>query len=216
MHKNIALGLAALLIALCVAQPALSATPSQALRYIRLSSGGDYFMNYDGEKNLKFADRDWPVSMIFWNDASVNRMKSYFDDERGFNGRGSRKWEPYRYTSRVRLDGDKGKKNECDSNASNEHFRVYGGGNDRFYDPRYGYYVVATVHRDHGDGDDECEAAETWFGFSETVEHELAEIANNSFTVHEDYKNLRNREEFRLEGDHYWDNDGRATLVLMP
>jgi hypothetical protein len=195
----------------------LAFTPSQPLRFVRLSTDGDYFLNYDGEKNLDRNGRDWGVSMIFYSDASVNRVKSYFDDERGFNRTGGRKWEPYRYTSRTRLDGDKGKKNNCNTSHNDRHFRVYGGYNDRLYDPRFGYYVVATLHIDHGDGtDSNCAASDTWFGYSEDVEHELAVIANDAFTVHEDYKDLRNAESLRLEGDHWWQSDGHATIVSMP
>jgi hypothetical protein len=214
------LALAALAAALAAialgAQVAAAATPSQAIRFIRLSGGGDYFLNYDGKKNLSVFDRDWGVSMIFYSDASVNRVKGFYDEERGYNGRGSREWEPYRYSSRIRMDGDKGKKTDCNSAHTDNHFRVYGGYNDRFYDPRYGYYVVATTHLDHGDGGGTCAASETYFGYSENVEHDLAVIANPALTVHEDYKNLRNAEPLRLEGDHWWQSDGKATLVLMP
>jgi hypothetical protein len=206
----------AALAVLLPAEIAAAATPSQAIRFIRLSSGGDYFLNYDGDKNLSVFDRDWGVSMIFYEDASVNRVKGFYDEDRGYNRRGGRKWEPYRYNSRVRMDGDKGKKNDCNSGHTNNHFRVYGGYNDRLYDPRWGYYVVATTHVDHGDGGGACEASDDYFGFSENVEHDLAVIANNAFTVTEDYKNLRNAESLRLEDDHWWQSDGRATIVLMP
>lgn len=207
-------------IALAGGGVAAAATPSKAIRFVHLSRNGDYFLNYDGYgKNLSVFGRDWPVTMIFYNDASVNRVKSFYDDERGYNRRGGKEFEPYKYTSRVRFDGDKGKKTACDSFHEDNHFRVYGGSHDRFYDPRWGYYVVATTHIDHGDGGGACADSDTYAGFSEQVEHDLAVIANTGFTVFEDYtrpKKLQNAEELRLEGDHWWQSDGRATIVLMP
>jgi hypothetical protein len=199
---------------------ASAAKPSQPLRFVRLSAGGDYFLNYDGKQNLYADDRDWAIQMIFYADASVNRVKSFYDDDNGYNRpRGSRKWEPYRYSTRTRtrMDGDKGKKTDCNTSHNDRHFRVYGGYYDRLYDPRYGYFVVATMHIDHGDGDDpNCAASDTWFGFSEDIEHEMAVIADSSYTVIEDYKNLRNAEPLGLVDDHWWQSDGKATIVLMP
>ncbi len=196
---------------------ASAAEPSQPTRFIRLSADGDYFFNYDGEKNLNVDDRDWAVQMIFYSDASVNRVKGFYDESNGYNRRGGYKWEPYRYSTRTRHDGDKGKKTNCNSSHNDRHFRVYGGYNDRLYDPRYGYFVVATMHIDHGDGNDaNCPASDTWFGNSEDVEHEMAVMAASAYTVHEDYKNLRNEEPIRLTGDHWWQSDGRASIVLMP
>src|SRR4051812_6793105 len=148
-HLLAAAAVAAVALA-ATTQLATAANPSQAIRFVRLSSGGDYFLNYDGGKNLRPSTRDWPVSLIFYTDASVNRVKSFYDDERGYNRRGGRLWEPYRYSTKIRFDGDKGKKTDCNENASDNHFRVYGGYNDRFYDPGWGYYVVATAHVDHG------------------------------------------------------------------
>lgn len=215
------------LILLMTAAPAGAAAPHESsLSYQRLSVNGDYFLNYDGERNGQPATRDWPVTMIFYDDASVNRVKSFYDDQRGYNRRGGTMYEGYK--RRVsgnyiapRFDGDKGKKTNCDSSGQDNHFRVYGDYTDRFSDPRYGDFVVATTHIDKGEGEESGDPCygERYFGFSEDVEGTLADLAKSSYTVHEDYKKLYNKESLYLDTSkdkHYWSNNGYATTVKMP
>lgn len=224
-----AVGLLAIAVALAWAPGAGAVAPphDSNLSYQRLSVGGDYFLNYDGARDGRSATRDWPVTMIFWDDASVNRVKSFYDDQRGYNRRGGYMYEGYRRRVngvyiRPRFDGDKGKKTACDSAAQDNHFRVYGDYTDRFSDPRYGDFVVATTHIDRGEGtepSDPCYGMK-YFGFSEDVEDDMADLAKSSYTVREDHKKLYNKESLYLDTSgvdkHYWFNNGYATIVKMP
>jgi hypothetical protein len=205
---------------------AFAAPHDSSLSYQRLSVDGDYFLNYDGGRDGRAATRDWPVTMVFWDEASVNRVKSFYDGQRGYNRRGGVIFEGYkrRVGSQYiapRFDGDRGKKTQCDSAGQDSHFRAYGGITDRFSDPFYGEYVVATTHIDKGeepDPTDPCHG-EKYFGFSEDVEDALADLAKGSYTVREDHKKLYNKESLYLdttgEDKHYWFNNGYATIVRM-
>lgn len=212
--------LAALLFGASIAD-AYTPTPRQ-YAWKRLSPGGDYFLNYDGGQTVDREERDWPVGMIFYGDASVDRVKTFYGT-RGFTREGGYMYMGYRdgdlrgpaLRAWQRFDRDKGKKTEC-VNGYDDHFRVYGPSNtDRFNDPRYGYFVVATAHIDHGDGGGAC-AGTPWFGESEQVERRLAAIAASTYRVNLNAKPLNNFERRRVEGDHHWSNGGRATTVRMP
>lgn len=203
-------------------------------RLVKLSPDGDYFLNYDGdERNDEQVGRDWPITMIFYNEATVNKVTTFFE-RYGYDRGGSVKFEPFRPagSSRLRSDSDRGRKDPC-VNGTDNHYRVYGRNglftSGRFSDPRFGDFVVASTHTDFGDGGGPCDAANPRFGYSELVEDRLADAADAQLSVNRDYKRLANSEGSvnpsggrpipRVDGtppDHYWQSDGRATLVLMP
>lgn len=222
-RRVLAGSIAVLASLLATAAPAAAHTPTPGqYGWKRLTAGGDYFLNYDGARTLSRHARDWPVGLIFYDDASVNRVKTFYGN-RGFTREGGYMYMGYvdgdlRGPARSAwqfFDRDKGKKTVC-TRGLNDHFRVYGpSGTDRFNDPRYGYFVVASAHIDHGDGDGAC-AGERWFGLSESVENRLADIADVSYSVYRDAKPLNNYERYRPEGNHFWSNGGRATTIRMP
>ncbi len=200
-------------------------------QYYYLTEGGDTFLNYDGSKNFERNDRDWPVGLVFYRNASVNRVKDYYRDS-AFSGFGGSKFlgTDSRPNSgadgRRALDRDRGRKPRCGSRESNgrqEHFRIYGGNRDRLYDREYGYYVVATAHYDHGDfyvsgtsRPENC-PGRTFFGFSENVEQRIVGLAEGrGASVRRNFFGLGNVEPRRDEGNHIWKNDGRASIIRMP
>jgi hypothetical protein len=202
-------------------------TPSSEVDFIQLSANGDRFLNYDGQKSFQFNNRDWPITMIFYTNATISKVEDYYRS-RGFSGHGGHMYEyyaPHTNYNKVRKDSDKGVKTPC-VDGLDRHIRVYGATQDRFYDPRYGYYVVASTHFDNGDGDSgACHVdhfTDKYFGYSETVAHDLAVIAQGKWTVNENAVNLKNVESpARSESSpkdhlHWWESDGKATLVSVP
>jgi hypothetical protein len=194
---------------LAIAAPsATAARADKSPRYIQLAKQqppsrgeSDAFLNYDNASISKVHDR-------------------YEDSAARYSREGNFMYLPWksRDGGYRRYDSDKGKKTDCNSSGRNEHFRAYANyHNDtgRFYSRDYGYFVVASAHYDHGDG---C-PGRRYFGFSENVEFKLVEIAPQEFSwsVKHDHLPLRNYEEGRWEpSDHYWKNDGRASILLVP
>lgn len=195
--------------------------PSHSVRFEVLTRGGSRFLNYDGRRNFKTRDRDWPINFVFYHAASVNKVKDVLVDL-GMFLPGDTEYEGYRYSpgSFRRFDSDKGKKGFCDENANDNHLRIYATvGSDRFFDPRYGFFVVASSHQDHADG---CgDPDDQFFGYSEIVEERIADQLrrSTSLVVHEDYIPMNNHEDVRtdpLDPRHIWYNSGRATAVRIP
>ena len=196
--------------------------PEHGVRFERLTQGGSRFLNYDGARNFRRRDRDWPIDFIFWHAASVDKVKAYFD-EVGMDLIGGTMYEGYKYTpgSRRRFDNDRGKKSPCGSNThQNEHVRIYGTrGSDRFFDRRYGFFVVGSSHIDHADG---CGDPDTqWFGESELAEERVVDRLRDEtpLIIGEDFITLNNQESRRidaLDARHFWFNDGKATTVRIP
>lgn len=225
--RRLASLVAVVLAAGAVAAPiAVAARSAQPQRYIQLfiqgppaPSDSDAFINYDGtERNYDRGDRDWPIGLIFYSNATIEKVKNAYEDE-GYDGEGSFMYEGWkaRNGGYRRFDSDKGKKNDCNAAGRNEHFRIYGNHHNdsgRFFSRDYGYFVVASAHYDHGDG---C-SGRRYFGFSENVEGILVNVARDrlGWSVRHDFLPTKNHEEPRWEGDHYWKNDGRASILLVP
>jgi hypothetical protein len=204
-------------------------TPSHKQYAVRLSSGGnDRFINYDGQPNFDQHGRDWPIDLVFYNNASVNKVKDGLA-RFGYSGSGSTEHEGYtrNYNARnhgFRFDSDRGRKTACDVNHNDNHYRLYAPpSQDRLYDPTYGYYVVGSTHLDHN----ECTDHPTHFGFSERVEYAIGTKANTIWTVTRNHLALYNSEGYDRNGNpgvrrdmnepsHYWMNDGNATIILLP
>lgn len=213
----------ALSLLVLVAEPAFATTTSQEVQYRSLVSGSNAFLNYDGGANtMSRSSRDWPIGLIFYNNAEIDRVKAFFQTA-GFRRAGGIKYEGYKQAGRGRrrFDSDRGRKTECDEHSIDYHYRVYGpGSSDRFYEPGpWGYYVVASAHIDRFDGcGDERQAA--YFGYSERVEGFIADVARlGGWGVQEDRVNLGNYERLRHDREdraHRWENDGRATTIRVP
>jgi len=173
----------------------------------------DSFYNYDfTSKNVSSSNVDWPVSLVFYGNADVNKVKNiywgvtilantmyaYLDDGQGFV------W-----------DEDRGTKGVVWSNCTNSyvwlHMRVYAPNPpDYLYNIYYGKYVIATAHYDQF-------PLESWSGYTECAEKHLAYIAKSKgYTVYQDLFYFYNYEPYRIQGNHIWLNNGYATYIYVP
>ena len=219
----------ALALALIVA-PAIVVTsssgdvdPAHKVRYERLSSSGTRFYNYDGStRTRRAADRDWPIDFIFYRGASISKVKDLMRDIELVVPGGSM-YEGYRYSygSPRRFDSDRGVKDVCDLSYNDEHIRVYASvGSDRFYDDRYGFFVVGSSHQDHADGCGDPDSQ--YFGYSEFVEERIVDELRDEhpeLRITSDHIPFNNQEDLRFDARdprHVWLNDGRATAVRVP
>jgi hypothetical protein len=186
--------------------------------FYRLSDTGPAFLNYDGDASFDGAQRDWPVSLVFVGNATIGKVKSALRGL-GLTRRGNVHYLGYRVGSAsARFDGDRGLKTVCDANGTDVHVRLYAPTPaDRFRDPEFGSFVVATTHLDRADG---CSVPPQLFGFSEDAERRVGElVARRGWRVQPDLLALGNAEPLRrdvLDPTHIWWSDGRATLVTVP
>jgi hypothetical protein len=197
-----------------IASIGIAATPASARsitwRSITMPGGGDTFDNYDYHSRSRSASNvDWPVNLIFWNNATVPKVKAPIAAAFPHTGSVQSAWVAGSW------DDDRGRKQypgQCDSN-SNYHFRVYAPSNtDRMYNVNYGYFVIGTSHNDYrencGDG---------WFGESEVAEGVVASAySSRGFSVSRGALGLHNYEAYAREGSAIWYSDGWATLVRIP
>lgn len=179
-----------------------------------LSSDGDSFYNYDFDSNtVSSTNVDWPITMLHYDDAEVDDVKDiYFgtatfaSDKYGRINDGGWEW-----------DTDKGTKS---GSAYSEELDDYVYIHQRIYAPNppdymanspWGNYVVSSTHFDESPW-------ESWHGYSEYAEEFFAYIADDSYTVYEDWASFSNSESYREEdsGSHIWLNDGYATAVVVP
>jgi hypothetical protein len=193
-------GCAALALAVLLGvAPAHAAMPSTRPHFIKHDVQGDgkppsdAFYDYDGhgptEKHPNtprtwvknpdphnrsepgWKDRDWPITMIWWGEASKAKIKSglQFGDRTDPNTvfsldrNGREEYLPYRQKSigdtKVRWNPAKGIKTPCNDYHRDTHIRYYGvgeaaptSGSQRFWDPAdWGYFVVASTHFDRAE-----------------------------------------------------------------
>jgi hypothetical protein len=175
----------------------------------------DRFFNYDFRSTRSTANTnvDWPVTMVFYNDATVNKVKNAY-------------WGPVVIGSSMYArmtdngtswtwDSDRGTKTGgCGSGQVFRHLRVYAPGDgDRMYNIGWGYYVLGTTHYDR----EEC-LKSAKYGWSEDAEHYMYTHARNvlRWTASLDYMSFANSEPARWEGNNFWQSDGKATFVRVP
>lgn len=172
-----------------------------------LSIREDSFYNYDfASETASNTNVDWPVTMLFYNNANVNKVKNIF-----FIGFGWLKYGRLNDGAGWVWDSDGGTKGSSSWYSDRWlHMRVYADSDDRMYNLDWGYYVLGTTHYDQY-------PSETWSGYSETAEEEFASIARSKgYAVYEDWGNFYNNEPYRVEGDHIWSNSGYTTAVNVP
>lgn len=181
------------------------ATPAN-LRFLtsKLVSGigNDRFWNWDFHHDTApaytktaRADVDWPVNLVFWNNADVPTAKDLWNRGGATFGGGylfasaqfARLWDigphPAGHASPVGpvWDRDRGTYTGVVCTGHKWHYRVYApgierGGSDRMYNLAWGYYVIATSHQDHHDNwKEQCNG--DWYGGSEDAEHKVAQAA---------------------------------------
>ena len=180
-----------------------------------LSIQEDQFYNWDFVSNDDFSSSnvDWPVNMLFYNNAEVDKVKGIYWGNCHWPV-ASAKYARLNDGSGMVWDNDSGTKSPCDCTiwGNQPHMRVYADDNDTLYNTSWGFYVLGTTHTDHN----EC-GLNPWHGESEDTEGLIADRASDrGYTVFEDWGNFYNAESWRREGNHIVENDGYATAVYVP
>jgi hypothetical protein len=171
----------------------------------------DAIYNYDFENQAVDATHvDWAMSLLFYNNANVNKIKSilnssywiYGSSENAYlNDSGSWEW-----------DSDGGRKTAAPScTGSDAHYRVYApSAFDDFYNPSFGYYLLGTTHHDHH------ELCDAWYDDSEGTESDIARrMSARGYYTRYDYAWFYNAQ-FETQGNHTFNNDGYATYIEVP
>lgn len=193
-------------IALGAGSAAQSASTS---KLTLISINEDSFRNYDfSSQTVSASNVDWPVTLLFWNNASVNKAKIW-------SWTGSTMYGRMNDGAGYVWDSDKGTKDSpCPIYGDAHHYRVYAPPTtDRLYNTRWGYYVLATSHIDHN----ECGFG-SYSGYSDRTEDIVANhFQNMGYAVVHNFASFSNYEPYRVEsGDHVWSNDGYASSVRLP
>lgn len=218
MNRLLAIGAAIACVGafgLVTERPGNTATTGELLK---LSFGSDTFYNFDFTGTTASSTRvDFPMTVIFRQNSSVNRAKSRMETwSNRFDGSSSDSMHaqlrdgdkaPFHW------DSDRGKKSPtCPaSGQSSPHYRVYGiGSQERLYNTSWGYWNPASTHRDYN----ECPPIRKRHSNSEEVEDLVAAEVDENTTVSRDRTNFFNRE-YRKEGNHTIDSNGYATHVSI-
>jgi hypothetical protein len=187
--------------------PSIAKADHVAPSITQLTIGGDYFWNWDfNSQSASASNVDWPITMLHWNNADVNFVKGIYYGN-----------ATYAVNKNFRLnDGlgwtwvsDKGTKSEPGSCLGSAwHMRVYADADGRMYNPSWGFYVLASTHKDVR----ELCNAET--GFSEAAEAQFRSLATQAGqTVLADSVWFYNNDGPRWAGNHYVDVNGWASSV---
>jgi hypothetical protein len=181
----------------------------------------DTIFNYDfNSNNATSTNVDWPVTLIFYNNATINRVKSDTDlwtdpnNDFGFSSAEMKHMRQNIGAGNV-WDADGGKKQPlCPTlGVSSPHYRIYAiGANERLFNRQWGFWVPGTTHRDWN----ECPPIKKRHGYSEGVEELLLRDVADNTTVISDSVFMLNDEPLRKEGNHTWLNNAFASQVRIP
>lgn len=185
-------------------------------RLSRLAFFGDQFWNYDFTTNLVRSHKvDWPIGLVFYGNATINKVKNFLHNP--YDQTGSGMYGRINDGSRWRWDTDNGRKTTLCPGApfqpaSAKHYRVYADADDRLFNTSWGFYVIGSTHYDVN----ECGFGAS-FGWSETAEGWLTHYwrANGGW-AQDDWRWFGNPEPVRTQGNHIWQNDGRASRLYVP
>jgi len=205
-----------------------------------LDAGG--LVNTDGAWNWDFRDdqvrnwanKDWPIHMVFWNNATVNRVKgtdgSHRLDNDVFKTTGGAKWARFEDDGFWEYDADSGRKkfnckSRVDTDNWTEHFRVYADPTtDRNWVDGWGFYVLVTTHFDQNDPSVVPACQPRQHGWDELAADNLAwyfGVSNDGpkWQVMNDWGHFHNAAQVdELIGGvpHHRDSNGLVTLVHVP
>jgi hypothetical protein len=191
---------------------------------------GDYMDNYDMDYMNPDA-LDWPVGIIWRDDATLDDVRSYLSQ----NGYGPieganefvRVWEDSE-GGVVEWSGSSGNQTACFDGPDPEapegfqgcqsgdrcmkHTRTYAD-NDYFSNDEWGHYIIATAHYDTNHADCVGSGNEK-YGWSETVEQIiLDQAAADGFDVISDYQPMYNEGYGDIDATHYHQSDGYASFI---
>lgn len=224
-RRIVAFLLAAIAASTSLVQGVASADAATAANLQLLAFNEDRFRNYDFTTQVVSSTGvDWAVTMYFWNNATINKVKTTLGGK--YDQTGSAQYG--RMTESLNLslpnnnfvwDADSGKKTTlCPGLPTQpyyaEHYRIYADGDDRLYNVTLGYYVFGSSHYDIY----ECGGGTKTFGYSETTEANLVSYWNTlpfagGGAVRNSW-NFQNNEPYRAQagdGWHVWQNDAFAS-----
>ena len=220
MIRRIVIAFVALIVLSAIVGVARQAGAATTSNLTLLSLREDQWRNYDfTEQTVSSNKVDWAVSLMFWNNATINRVKNHLGNE--YDQVGSRQNGRLRDSVSVGFvwDQDGGRKTTllpgCPGQPNDaRHYRIYADGDDRIYNLDWGYWVFGTDHYDI----EECPGGPpAWFGYSETAEDWITwRWRQNGRSATDDWAWFYNPEPFRVEGDHIWDNNGYASALHVP
>ena len=210
------------IITYCIIIPSefISAHHTNNWGYVSMGSN-DYVYNYDfRSKSVSGNNLDWPVTIIFANNAEVEKVKEDLTPY-GFGAGGSAKWgriSDYSI-SNLAWDGDGGRdENACPIHA---HYRIYAPPDDRLgYNKTYGYFVIATTHQDRNHYGN-C-PGEDMFGWSEIASNQVHVAAVNAYGQSNVISNTIQMynaipaSHWSHDKTRFWQNDGLAHPVNVP
>jgi len=188
--------------------------------------GPDVFYNYDFSSPSLSGNIDWPIDLVFWDNAfTPNQVKLYdmggsIADPAYLNigqGHGPDFW-----------DKDEGSKSGIPGCNTVEHYRVYkdDSATSTRFTTNWGFYIVGSAHRDRFE---ECytvspftghllAVGDHWSGRSERAEGHVADKAATvwgSGAIQRSFVQLYNAETTHREGKHRFENDGKATKIKV-
>jgi hypothetical protein len=183
----------------------------------------DRFWNYDcGMAYVGgVASWDWPVTIVFWGNATVDKVKAALRSSLPIWGTDEYLYASDGYWRRWLWDADTGVKTLSLTKAL--HMRVYGGRWGRLVNATWGSYVLATTHYDLNEL-----SANPTFGRSEEAAAAIEALCAGLYgsgAVEADVLPLFNAEPDRIEqhandvggvDSHHWQCDGLATMVYVP
>jgi hypothetical protein len=220
MTRRIVIAFVALTAVSAVVGVARQAGAATTSHLTLMSLREDRWRNYDfTEQTVSSARVDWAVSLVFYNNATINRVKSHLGNE--YDQTGSR--QNGRLSDNVNngyvWDQDGGRKTTLCPGGPGQpdearHYRIYADGDDRMYNLDWGYWVFGSDHYDI----EECPGgAPAWFGYSETAEGWITwRWRQNGRAAFDDWSWFFNPEPYRVEGDHIWENNGYASALHVP
>ena len=182
-----------------------------------VTSAEDQFYNYDfTSRSVSVSGVDWPVTIVFYGNATVSKVKSAFQSRGWSNPFVNTMYGYANDGSGFVWAADGGVKTFATKSA---HMRLYAPGG-KLTNSIWGTYVVATTHFDNA----ELAGPPTqWFGMSEdaaTAAVQTAIKAWGSKNVTLNSLALGNAQYGEVVGArgerHIWQCDGMATLVRVP
>jgi hypothetical protein len=205
---------------------------------------GDYFWNYDfyskrfdlSKRRLAQYHADWPVTVIFTNDASKDLAKRIWGRQWLTTPMNMKMYDGYpRLTGNPFTPtwvGDSGAWTGTLCRGTTWHYRVYAltgspYGADAMYNLRLGYYVIATTHKDRNERKSYTKGCgNQWWGDAEVVEERLVRDAVNFnatssdpndipyYGIHDQF-NVYNRDMRGTIGRRHYRNNGEASQICM-
>jgi hypothetical protein len=176
----------------------------------------DAFYNYDFDsKTVSATNCDFPVTMVFCQNATVNKVKDMLWGNASIDSEKHIKlWDDYvGCPDCYSWHSNKGTKDY--TSGQFRHLRPYGvpsphGGSSHLNNAIWGEYCIATTHHDYP----------PYYGWSESAENSIdSKLEDAGYLTLPDYYDFQNYEPPRVQrigvNFHVWNNDGFATLVFV-